>query len=154
MNAHSLLEDIAHAFDVARLEVIMIGNAAAALQGAPVTTDDFDFMFRPTRTNIAKLKYVTELLCASLSQPEYPASLLYRISNPKAGLQIDMMGVVDGVKSFESLRSRAERVGLGGSLLCVASLNDVIKSKRAAGREKDKASLPVLEATLKLKRKP
>jgi hypothetical protein len=32
------------------------------------------------------------------------------------------------------------------------SLEDVIKSKKAAGRPKDRAVLPVLEATLKVNR--
>jgi hypothetical protein len=31
------------------LEAVLIGNAAAALQGGPITTVDFDFMFHKTR---------------------------------------------------------------------------------------------------------
>ena len=46
MNAEPILTKIAQTFREARLEVILVGNAAAALQGAPVTTLDFDFMFR------------------------------------------------------------------------------------------------------------
>jgi hypothetical protein len=34
----------------------MVGNAAAALHGAPVTTLDIDFMFRKNPTNMRKLK--------------------------------------------------------------------------------------------------
>jgi hypothetical protein len=49
MNAAPLLNSIVAALNQARLEVILIGNAAAAIQGAPVTTLDFDFMFRETR---------------------------------------------------------------------------------------------------------
>jgi len=44
MNAQPLLLKIAKALSKARPEAIMIGNAAAALQGAPVTTLDMDFM--------------------------------------------------------------------------------------------------------------
>ena len=46
---------IAKTFDDCRLEAILVGNAAAALQGAPVTTLDFDFMFRKTPVNLKKL---------------------------------------------------------------------------------------------------
>jgi hypothetical protein len=151
MNAVSLLETLARVFADERLEVILIGNAAAALEGAPVTTDDFDFMFRPTRGNLAKMKRVAIQLDAHVSQPEYPVSKFYRIVNREAGLQVDLMGVADGVKSFESLRSRASHVFFGDASLAVASLRDVIRSKRQAGRDKDKAVLPVLEETLRLR---
>lgn len=39
-----------------RLDAILVGNAAAALHGAPVTTLDFDFMFRNTPLNLKKLR--------------------------------------------------------------------------------------------------
>jgi hypothetical protein len=48
MNAAPLLHSVVAALAEVRLEVILIGNAAAAIQGAPVTTVDFDFMFRAT----------------------------------------------------------------------------------------------------------
>ena len=56
MNAAPLLRRIARALTECRLEAVLIGNAAAALQGAPVTTLDFDFLFRTSPTNIRKLK--------------------------------------------------------------------------------------------------
>ena len=43
MDAAPALEEIAQALTEAKLEAILIGNAGAALQGAPVTTVDFDF---------------------------------------------------------------------------------------------------------------
>ena len=46
MDAAPLLVRLLQAFDAAKLETVLIGNAAAAIHGAPVTTLDFDFMFR------------------------------------------------------------------------------------------------------------
>jgi hypothetical protein len=37
---------------------VLVGNAAAAIQGAPGTTLDYDFMFRHTPLNMKKLKKV------------------------------------------------------------------------------------------------
>lgn len=56
MNATPLLSNLLAALAKAKLEVVLIGNAAAAIQGAPVTTIDFDFMFRDTPTNLRKIK--------------------------------------------------------------------------------------------------
>lgn len=149
MNARPLLELLAETFSSARLEVVLVGCAAAALEGAPVTTEDFDFMWRPTRTNHLKLRAVAESLGAALGQPKYPVSDFYRMDNPAEGLQVDLLAHADGVRSFESLRSRARRLSFRNGSILVASLEDVVKSKRAAGRSKDKAVLPVLEETLR-----
>lgn len=148
MNAEPLLATIAKTFAEHRLEAVMIGNAAAALHGAPVTTLDVDFMFRKTPTNLKKLKAIARSLDASILKPYYPASDLFRVINDDRGLQLDFMAKIDGVRSFESLRSRATTVAFGAYQLKVASLADVIKSKRAAGRSRDLAVLEVLEKTL------
>jgi hypothetical protein len=153
MNAGPLLDSVVAALAEARLEAILIGNAAAALQGAPVTTVDFDFMFRRTPTNLAKLKKFAARLEAVILRPYYPASALYRVMNDDRGLQADFMPAIHGVKSFNSLRSRAEKVRLGGCDLWVAHLSDIIASKRAAGRPRDKAVLPILDKTLREKSK-
>lgn len=153
MNAAPLLHSVVAALGEARLEAILIGNAAAAIQGAPVTTLDFDFMFRATPPNLAKLKRFARQLEAMILRPYYPASALYRVVNDQRGLQADFMPAIHGVKSFNSLRSRAAQVDLGGRRLWVADLKDIIASKRAAGRPQDKAVLGVLETTLREKSK-
>src|SRR5438876_10852845 len=83
----------------------------------------------------------------------YPMSQLYRVMNDDRGLQADFMPAIHGVKSFNSLRSRAEKIELGGHALWVAHLTDIIASKRAAGRSRDNAVLEILEKTLREKSK-
>jgi predicted nucleotidyltransferase len=147
LNAEPALAQIARALEECGLEVVLIGNAAAALQGAPVTTLDFDFMFRKTATNLKKLKELARKLGGLILKPYYPLSGLYRLMIDESGLQLDFMTSVHGIKSFASLRSRASQVSFGGHYLWVADLKDIIRSKRALGRPKDLASLNILERT-------
>ena len=148
MNAAPFLSLVSRALDRQRLEVVVIGNAAAALQGSPVTTMDIDFMFRKTPTNLRKLKAVADELDAVVMRPYYPVSELFRVVRDRDGLQLDFMAKVDGVRSFEALKSRATPVTFGGHTLLVASLRDIIRSKERAGRPQDLAVLPVLRRTL------
>ena len=148
MDARPILARIAQRLAEHHLEAVLIGNAAAALQGAPVTTVDFDFMFCRTPANIRKLKALAKSLGAVVFKPYYPASGLHRISRDEDSLQIDFMSTVDGIKSFERLRSRAARLDFEGHVLLVADLEDVVMSKRAAGRPRDRAVLEVLESAL------
>ncbi len=153
MNAEPILKLIVQALGECKLEAVLVGNAAAALQGAPVTTLDFDFMFRKTPANLRKLKGLSKKLRGYILRPYYPASDLYRLVSDDHGLQLDFMSALHGVKSFAGLRSRATRVYFGEHPLWVASLEDIIRSKRALGRSKDKAVVEILEETRREKEK-
>ena len=69
-----------------RIDAVLIGNAAAALQGAPVTTLDLDFMFRKTPANLRKLRGLADDLGATVLTPYYPVSELYRVARDTDGL--------------------------------------------------------------------
>ena len=148
MDAAPLLARIATLLDRHGLEAVLIGNAAAALQGAPVTTVDLDFLFRKTPANLKKLKALAADIEAVIFKPEYPVSGLLRVARDSDGLQLDFMTAIDGIRSFEGLRKRARAVRFGASTLYVAALADIIKSKAAAGRPRDLAVLGILETTL------
>ena len=151
MNARPLLERLARTLTARRLDAVLVGNAAAALQGAPVTTLDFDFMFRKTAGNLRKLRAVARDLGAVILTPFYPASELFRVVNEDIGLQADFMPRLDGIRSFEGLRARATPARIGDGTLLLADLRDVIRSKRSTNRARDRAVLPVLEAALREK---
>ena len=145
MNAEPLLNEIAEVFHKHKLEAVMIGNAAAAMRGAPVTTLDIDFMIRDAAPVISKLSKVAASLGASLEQPFLPTSSMRRLSNVSRGLQLDFVVQAHGIDSFASLRSRATAAAFGKHSLLIASLDDIIRSKRSAGRPQDLAVLPILE---------
>ena len=146
MSADAFLRELARVLHKHQFEAILIGNAAGALQGAPVTTLDFDFFFRKTPVNLRKLRSVAKAVGAVILRPYYPVS--DRVVRDEDSLQIDFMGKIHGVRWFASLRSRASRLDLGGNPLLVADLADVIRSKRAARRPRDLAVLGILERTL------
>ena len=67
---------------------------------------------------------------------------------------LDFMGTIHGLRSYEGVRDRATVIEVGGVPIRVASLADIIKSKRAAGRPRDLAVLEVLETALEESPKP
>jgi hypothetical protein len=127
MDATPQLRRIADALREVGLEAVLIGNAAAALRGAPATTLDFDFLFRKSRGNISKLKRLADALGATVLRPYYPASGLYRVVCDETGLQLDFMVSAHGIRSFEGLRRRATEVRFGDSPILVAHLDELIR---------------------------
>lgn len=57
---------------------------------------------------------------------------------------LDISFVPDGTSGYEDLNRNARIVERFGVRIPVASLHDIIRSKRAAGREKDASHLIVL----------
>ena len=53
------------------IDAVLVGNAAAALQGSPVTTLDLDFMFRKPPANLRKLRGLAADLGAIVLIPYY-----------------------------------------------------------------------------------
>jgi predicted nucleotidyltransferase len=154
MDAKPLLVEIGALLRKLHLEAVLIGNAAAALQGAPVTTVDLDFLFRKTPANLRKLKAIARELRGTILRPYYPASGLYRIVRDDDGLQLDFMTTIHGIRSFEGVRARAVSVEIETVPILVASLEDIVKSKKAARRPRDLAVLQILEKALEETARP
>ena len=149
MNGRPTLVAVARVLREQGLEAVLIGNAAAALHGAPVTTLDFDFFFLKTATNLKKLRAVAKALGAVMFTPHYPVSGLIRLMRDEDALQLDFISTIHGARSFNSVRGRAKAVKIDAETLLVAALADIIASKRSADRPRDRSVLDGLEATLK-----
>lgn len=130
------------------LEAIVVGNTASILNDAPVLTQDVDLLIRDTQANRKKLN----LLVAALGGSLIPiADKTRRILGTRVPIDI-LFDKISGGGSFAAVLSRSHQEMVGIDILTVASLADIIKSKRAAGRPKDMAVLPILETTLKIRR--
>jgi hypothetical protein len=143
------LAELVEAIAQAELQVIMIGNAAAIVHGVPVLTKDVDFMVRDHPQLEKKLKKFAQSFGVTLTRPYEPLAKVIRAMGRRVG--IDFVFSLSSGKSFESIRSRATKIRIGRRMVWVASLDDVIAAKEAAGRPKDKAALPILKESLRVK---
>jgi hypothetical protein len=138
---------------VAKLDAVVIGNSASMLNGAPVTTQDIDLLIRDTRLNRRKLSRFADEIGGSVPMP---VSDLSRVEWIEGRLAVPIEIHYDrlsGGLTFSSVRSRARIVVVGDEKLRVAALGDVIRSKQAAGRPKDRAVLPILRDTLAVQKR-
>lgn len=147
----AFLAKLARALREVRIEAIVVGNVASILNGAPVLTQDVDLLVRDTPLNRKKLKRFAAALGGI--GPAYLSGMTSteRILGAQVPIDILYDQLIGGLR-FASVRSRAHAEVVNTEVLTVASLADVIKSKTAAGRAKDKAVLPILKDTLKARK--
>jgi hypothetical protein len=148
----ALLAQIVSAIHAVHLDAILIGNAAAALQGAPVTTRDIDFFVRDSPATAKKIMLLAARLGGlAVTRPAEPLSRMVRLIGMP--VEIDFTFALSSRARFESVRSRAASISLAsrGMSVRAASLPDIIAAKKAAGRPKDRAVLPILEQTARVK---
>jgi len=131
----------------ARVEFMIVGLSAAALQGAAVVTQDVDLWFRDTEdVGIKKaLKKVGGKYLSSMGD------------NPPVfvGDVVEFFDIVlrmHGLGEFDEEKEGSIKVALGAFKVPVLPLARIIKSKQALGRPKDRLYLKVLADTQKSNR--
>lgn len=143
-----------------RVRYVLIGAAAARIAGAPVVTEDIDITPSTDRSNLERLAAALRELGARLRSAEdargvgFPidadalrTAALWTLTTRHGDL--DIAYLPSGTRGYDDLQREAVRTRLGrGIRVQVASLRDVIRSKEAAGRDKDIAQLPMLRRTL------
>ncbi|MGH7745661.1 MAG: hypothetical protein ACREQ5_12865 [Candidatus Dormibacteria bacterium] len=123
-------------------------------------TLDVDIVPRRTRANLDKLSaalreidarvYVTsdQALEFDHDARSLDAAAIWNLATRFGGLDITF--VPSGTQGYSDLAHRAEALDLGGVTVRVAALEDIVRSKEAAGREKDNVVLPALRRLLEL----
>ena len=134
---------------------VVIGAVAAELLGAPVVTFDTDVCYSREAGNLERLAGALQACHAALraAPEEVPTPIDLRRLRSSLNLTLDTdFGPLDllaepaGVGGFDELIRNAVTRRLGSVEVLVASLSDLIRMKRAAGRRKDLMMLEDLEA--------
>jgi len=129
-------EELAAAFASEGVDYLFIGKSGAILLGYPETTQDVDIFLPRSQENAERVLRALRTLGFELD-PALTVSILAgsEIVLLKSGpFALDLIHAPDGIESFEGAKSRSV---LDGGRFPVASLDDIIASKRATGREKD-----------------
>ncbi len=143
------------------IDFVVVGGVAAILEGAPITTIDLDIVFRVEDDNLVRLRALLTDLEARYRDPagreirptiERLRANRINLLETRNGLLDAMQEIGDGW-TYEEVANRAHPCRLEELEVLVLDLGAVIESKRAAGREKDTAMLPVLRRTLELRRR-
>lgn len=133
-----------------QVEFMLVGLSAAALQGAPVVTQDIDLWIKDLSAKNFR---------AALS--DAGVALVPSIGLNPPGLAGEGVGLFDlvltmsGLYSFDDEKRYVKYIPIGRLTVPVLSIDRILVSKRAAGRKKDLAVLEVLEDTARtLQAKP
>ena len=143
-----------------RVELVVVGAPAAVIEGAPMTTFDLDVVFEPGDANRQRLLAALADLDAVYWDPagrrlrptdDGLATMRLHLLETRLG-RLDLLREIGGGMGWPEVRARSHDVELAGVTVRVLDLEAVIESKEAAGRPKDRAAIPLLRETLRLKR--
>ena len=154
-------EKIFRALNEHRVDYVVIGALAATLHGSPLRTEDVDVCPARAGGNLARLARALlaleakeydsrrgELVARSWDEATLLGDATWLLATT-AG-RLDLVFDPDGTGGYDDLVRDATEVEVDGLRFRVASLEDVIRSKEAAGRPKDKEQLPTLRRLLDL----
>jgi hypothetical protein len=140
-----------------RVRFVVIGGIAARLRGSTTITEDLDICYERDPENLERLVNALREIHARLRGA--PANVPFRLDAKTLAMgdsftfvtdvgSIDVLGHPSGIPGgYEELERAADETELLGSLTVkVASLDDLIRMKRAAGRPKDLAEVEILGA--------
>ena len=143
---------------------MLIGGVAAVLHGSPLATFDLDLVPARERQNLDRLSTALTALDAKIrTRPGEPGlafghdgrSLgdvtLWNLVTPFGDLNLAF--VPTGTTGYGDLIRAATLMEIDGIEVHVASIEDIIRSKRAANRPKDRAGVDALEAVLEEQRR-
>lgn len=143
-----------------KVQFVLIGALAARLYGFPRLTADADITPAEDKKNMERLATALRALDARVYTEAIPEGLVFdcsaatlsraRIWNlvTDAG-RVDLAFEPSGTKGYADLAKGAEKFEAFGVQFLAASVDDIIRSKRAADRPRDREDVALLLALKK-----
>jgi hypothetical protein len=138
---------------------VLIGGFAGVIHGSPYVTTDIDVVPEASAANLQRLSDALDEMHAKVWTDAVPEGVPF--DHDAASLaaartwnlvtdfgRLDITFEPSGTGGFADVARDAVHLTILGAEVDVASLADVIRSKEAAGREKDRLVLPVLRRIL------
>lgn len=144
--------DIAAALAAEEVRYVLAGEVAGAAHGWPITLDAGDFLVITDdgAENLEALERAAAALGADVKEPDdafgkFDARWRWPLPD---GQQLVASVDPAGARGYCDLLRDAEPITLGGAPVLVASLRDLIRLADASPRERERAFIPALWATL------
>ena len=157
MTEHPLLQadQILKTLLGSQVRFVLIGGLASQVHGSPSLTGDVDICFALDGDNLRRLsdalaalaairRGLEEGINAPIDHRALRAGDVFTLSTRFGDL--DLLAHPEPSLDFESLQSRSIAAEIFGLEIRVASLEDLMDMKRAAGRPKDRIELEILGA--------
>lgn len=136
-------QEVAEAFAAAGVEYLFIGKGAAILLGFPGTTQDVDVFPAKNENNGRRLVAAVRNLGFTISETVERDIVAGKdfVQLTDGPFDLDIVFAPDGIENFHDARLRAVSLGI----FPVANIRDIIASKKASNRMKDRLDLHLLD---------
>ncbi len=120
------------------VELVVVGGVAAQLHGWRGATVDLDIAVSIEQSNVERLNAALVSVGAGLGVPGALGTVFSTVHG-----RLEIVRRADGIGDYAAWLRRARPHDIGdGIKVIVADPDDVLRSKEAAGRDKDRATLP------------
>jgi hypothetical protein len=142
------LRQLIEALDRHGVDFIVIGGIAGIIHGSAHPTYDFDVLYARDDKNLERMATMLSELHVTLANA--PKDLPFQVDarTLAAGSnftfesdlgRFDILGHAEGMRDYQKMRADATFEELWGLPVRTASIDDLIRMKRATGRPKDKS---------------
>ena len=135
-----------------KVDFVIIGATAFPVHGYARSTLDVDIFLRPEKINVERALTALKALGYDMTDITSEDLLKKKILIRQYAVETDLHPFVKGVH-FEQVWKHRVKAKFGNTFVYFASLDDLIKMKKAAGRAKDIEDLRVLKEIRRIKRR-